>query len=358
MNQLGELLPLVQEQVQQESAARSARARRSRAAQTRCDSPPALTGGESFQSAKSKLDWFTLTWLPEPDEDIGLTIHGLLNMVLQGGVMGEEVVGMMGYENGCRFYTNYMGDLISVARVDFGGIKKGFRARLDISGMGCSRIFNWAKVREWLEEQTEPTLTRVDLAVDCLEGEFTVDDCKEWYLSGDFATGGQYPRHNCVGDWCSSPSVYGRTFEVGRRENGKMLRAYEKGKQLGDSSSPWVRFEVEMRNKDRDLPFDILTEPDKYFSGAYACLERVLPAAAERIKTHQKEGEIAIEQAIEYAKTSYGQLIFCMRELMTQEEIYEALHRPGVPKRLEKAALNGFLTRSPTDLPKEHESCK
>lgn len=342
MMKLSELLPLVQEQA---NAARAAGRKRSSAggARKRSACPPALTGGESFQGQKSKLDWFTLTWLPSPDEDIGLTVHSLLNEVLSGGVMGEECPGMMGYEFGVRFYTAYMGDLISVARVDFGGGRKSGRARIDISGMGCSRILNWLKVKDWVSEQEEPRLTRVDLAVDCLDGEFTVDDCKAWYEAGDFSTHGRYPRHSCPGDWLSSPSVYGRTLEVGRRENGKMLRAYEKGKQLGDPSSPWVRFEVELRNNDRDLPFEILTEPDRFFTGAYGCLERVLPGASERIKTHQKEGEIALENAIEYAKTSYGQLVFCMRQFMTQDEIYDAIHRPGVPKRLEKAALGGFL---------------
>ena len=344
MMQLSQLLPLVQEQTQA-NAARAAGRKRSSAggARKRSACPPALTGGESFQGQKSKLDWFTLTWLPSPDEDIGLTVHSLLNEVLSGGVMGEECPGMMGYEFGVRFYTAYMGDLISVARVDFGGGRKSGRARIDISGMGCSRILNWLKVKDWVSEQEEPRLTRVDLAVDCLDGEFTVDDCKSWYEAGDFSTHGRYPRHSCPGDWLSSPSVYGRTLEVGRRENGKMLRAYEKGKQLGDPSSPWVRFEVELRNNDRDLPFEILTEPDRFFTGAYGCLERVLPGASERIKTHQKEGEIALENAIEYAKTSYGQLVFCMRQFMTQDEIYDAIHRPGVPKRLEKAALGGFL---------------
>lgn len=346
MMQLAELLPLVQEQTQA-NAARAAGRKRSAAggASKRSACPPALTGGESSKTAqKSKLDWFTLTWLPEPDEDIGLTVHGLLNIVLSGGVMGEECKGMMGYEAGVRFYTPYMGDLISVARVDYGGISKGFRARLDISGMGCSRIFDWLKVKAWVEQQTEAKLTRVDLAVDCLQGEFSVDDAKSWYEAGDFSSGGRYPRHSCPGDWLSSPSVYGRTLEVGRRENGKMLRCYEKGKQLGDPSSLWTRWEVELRNNDRELPFEMLTSPDQFFCGAYDCLSRVLPAAAERIKTHQKEGEIAIEQAIEYAKTSYGQLVYCMRQYMTQDEIYDAIHRPGVPKRLEKAVLGGFLT--------------
>lgn len=47
-----------------------------------------------------------------------------------------------------------------------------------------------------------------------------------------------------------APDGRGRTFYVGRRENGKLLRVYEKGKQLGAENSPWVRIELELHNKD------------------------------------------------------------------------------------------------------------
>lgn len=129
-----------------------------------------------------------------------------------------------------------------------------------------------------------------------------------------------------------------------------MLRCYEKGKQLGDQSSSWVRFEVELRNNDRDLPFDVLTRCDEYFVGAYRCLERVLDAAGERIKTHQKEGEIALEVMRGYARDGYGQLVHVMRVLgLSAEAIVEEISRPGVPRRLERAALGGFLNGSPPD---------
>lgn len=308
--------------------------------------PPALTGGES-QARAAKVDWLTLTWLPEPDEHIPAMVHDLLTEFL-GGVMGLDCPGMLGYECGVKFSVPYHGEPLHVARLDFGGVHHGSRARLDLSGAGCSRVTDFVSLRNRLESLGEVTLTRVDLAVDFVEGEITVDDAADWYTRGEFNAGGRMPRHSCVGDWLSEQSKHGRTLEVGRRSNGKMLRCYEKGKQLGDQSSRWTRFEVELRNNDRDLPFDLLTDCDKYFAGAYKCLQRLIDTAAEKIPTHQKEGEIALEVLTEYARSSYGTLIHVLRvKGLSLDAIFEEISRPGVPKRLERAALGGFINSGP-----------
>lgn len=314
----------------------------------RVSCPPALTGGESRQHSGAKIDWLTCTWKPEPDEHLPAQIHDLLTEFM-GGVMGEEVPGMLGYKCGVRFYVPYDGKALAVARLDFGGDHHGSRARLDISGSGCSRLSNLPALRNRLECFDQVKLTRVDLALDFLDGQFSVDDAAHWYAQGEFNAGGRMPRHSTIGDWLNEQSKHGRTLEVGRRENGKMLRCYEKGKQLGDQSSRWTRFEVELRNNDRDLPFELLTDPDRFFVGAYKCLERLLDTAGERIPTHQKEGEIALEVMTEYARSSYGPLLHVMRVRgLTFDQIFEEISRPGVPRRLEKAALGGFLnTGSP-----------
>lgn len=309
--------------------------------QARC--PPALTGGEETRTAK--VDWCTLTWLPEPDEHVPAMVHDLLTKGL-GGVMGEAVNGMFGYESGVRFYVPVHGQPVHVGRVDFGGSHHGGRARLDLSGAGCSRVLDWQWLREQLEAFMEPVLTRVDLAVDCLEGEYSVEDARDWYLAEEFRAGtsGAMPRHSLIGDWLLEVPKHGRTLEVGRRENGKMCRVYEKGRQLGDQSSPWTRFEVELRNNDRDLPFDVLTRCDEFFTGAYKCLERLLGVAGERIACHQKEGEIALEVMKGYARTSYGQVLDVLRIAgLSVQEIFDEVSRPGIPRRLERAACGGYL---------------
>lgn len=314
-------------------------------------SPPALTGGESLRAGGSllpaafvgsaKVDWLTVTWYPDPDEHVPALVHDFLQLVL-GSVHGVESEGggMFGYARGVRFFVDLQGVEHHVARLDFGGNHHKGRARLDLSGSACSLVKDWRSVQAWVSGLFQYTLTRVDLAVDCLEGEFTVEHARDWYLAGEFNAGGRMPRHSLVGDWLVPK--HGRTLEVGRRENGKMLRAYEKGRQLGDSASSWTRFEVELRNKDRDLPLDVLTRCDEYFVGAYRCLSRLLDAAAQRIATHQKEGEISIQQLVRFARSAYGQLFHVLRARLDVREVLDEISRPGVPRRLERASLAGF----------------
>ncbi|TSA57804.1 MAG: hypothetical protein D4R39_01750 [Methylophilaceae bacterium] len=316
--------------------------------------PPALTGGESQNKDEDdvKVDWCTVTWKPEPDEVLGLNIHALL-IRLMGDVVGAEVPGMLGYATGFKFYQLSYGALISVGRLDYGGECHQGRARLDLSGTGCAQVENWLLLQSEIAAFPAVKLTRVDLAYDSIDGAFGVEDAFDWYLQGEFNAGGRNPRYSTPGDW-GNPSYatgeglrYGRTFEVGRRENGKMLRSYEKGRQLGDSTSPWTRFEVEIRNIDRDIPLDILTDRQKYFVGAYDCLQRLINSAPQKIATYQKEGEISLERFIYFASIGYGKLIQVLRTRFSPEEIIQILARPGLPRRLEKSILSGFNAQSP-----------
>lgn len=136
-----------------------------------------------------------------------------------------------------------------------------------------------------------------------------------------------------------------------------MLRTYEKGRQLGDSSSPWTRWEVELRNIDRDLPLDVLTRCDEYFTGAYRCLERILDAAAERIPTAQAEGEISLAKLVHHTREAYGRVVHTLRAHLDAAEVLDFIARPGTPKRLEKASLAGFsLAASPSAFLREETS--
>lgn len=277
-------------------------------------SPSAVTLGETSRQ-RAKVDWLTATWKPEPDEHVVATVLHLLRG-LGLSLEAEAGRGHFGFSEGARLYARLDdGSRCQVALLDWGGERMKGRARLDLSGTACARIRNWKAMQDWLGGQWETTITRVDLAVDCLNGEFTVEDARAWMEAGEFTAGeGRPPRHSTPGDWFSPEPYYGRTLEIGRRENGKMLRAYEKGLQLAPGSGDkWTRFEVEIRNKDRDVPLDVLTRCDEYFVGAYECLQRLLPAAGERIATHQKEGELSTERLVSYCREGYGKLVQVLR---------------------------------------------
>lgn len=319
-----------------------------RTSEGRRPSPSAVTLGETTPVQCAKVDWLTATWKPEPDEHVCATVvHLLRSHGLQ--VEAQDGAGHFGFQFGARIFVRLEdGARHQVALLDWGGDRMRGRARLDLSGSACSRITNWEGLQSWLGSQWETSITRVDLAVDCLNGEFTVDDARDWLIQGLFTVGeGRPPRHSTPGDWLSPEPFYGRTLEIGRRENGKMLRAYEKGLQLAPGSGDkWTRFEVEIRNKDRDIPLDVLTRCDHYFAGAYECLQQLLPVAGERIPTHQKEGELTVDRLIHHAREGYGKLFQVLRVHVDSDTLLDLISRPGVPRRLEKATLAGFIAAS------------
>jgi phage replication initiation protein len=130
-------------------------------------------------------------------------------------------------------------------------------------------------------------ITRIDLAHDFYDGEITIQHVIDWHKNGMFKTKsgrGAYPSIRGHFDFGSGA---GNTVEVGNRQSGKMLRAYEKGKQLGDKNSPWLRIELELRNTDREIPYEILRDEASYLAGAYLCLQGFAPNQSY-VKTQQK----------------------------------------------------------------------
>lgn len=137
-------------------------------------------------------------------------------------------------------------------------------------------------------------ITRVDLAVDVWSGH-RVEDVQTAWESGEFDVRGKRPSQQNAGSWAAGHS---RTFSVGNRGTGKMLRCYEKGdEQFGSRESSaqygcaeWLRYEVELRNNHRVIDLDVLTRPADFFAGAYSFCDRLLTeldiqASAQRIKT-------------------------------------------------------------------------
>ena len=96
------------------------------------------------------------------------------------------------------------------------------------------------------------------------------------------------PRMRQHGNWLS-PDGRGRGIEIGARENGKRIQVYEKGMQLGEKWDPWARWEVQYGNEDRDLDWNMLLQPGKYFVGAYPKALSWVQADMCRIATKQKK---------------------------------------------------------------------
>jgi phage replication initiation protein len=177
-------------------------------------------------------------------------------------------------------------------------------ALLSIPGDGCALVPDWPRLCDLLREVLAARITRWDGAVDDYEGRHSVDEAVELYLRGAFGAGGRKPSCDQKGNWIA-PDGSGRTFYVGKRRNGKLLRVYEKGKQLGAKESPWTRWEVELHNVDRVIPWDVIPNPPAYVAGAYPALAWVT-GIGSRIPTLRRTDTISYQRIIFYARIAYG----------------------------------------------------
>jgi phage replication initiation protein len=176
-------------------------------------------------------------------------------------------------------------------------------------------------------------ITRWDGAVDDFDGTHSIEWAVNQYHKGGFSTGGNKPFTLQHGDWAIR-NGNGRTFTVGRRKNGKFLRIYEKGKEQGDASSAWVRWELQLGQKGRIVPWLVLLLPGQFVAGAYGCT-RWVSDEVQRIKTFQKKRDANLEHLKYWCSKTYGGLVNELLKIMNPEEVVNCLVEHTVPKRLD-----------------------
>lgn len=159
---------------------------------------------------------------------------------------------------------------------------------------------------DWIDDMGG-WVTRCDLALDVWQG-LEIERVRDAWRAGEFDVRGKRPGQTEHGCWSSGHS---RTFEVGSRSTGKIMRAYEKGDELfgHEANDPWVRLEVEYRHNHRILTTEVLRRPADFFAGAYPFLEAFMDeldaqAEATVIPTHaelaDKTAEAAVDRAVRW----------------------------------------------------------
>lgn len=287
--------------------------------------PRQYTEGDS--TALAHVDWLAFTIVPPEQDDPLRWLFQQLAHLFSVPCMTSRGKGAFGYAQ------SY--DLDGLGILAVGGKGQRGTVYVSLNGSGCAKVRNWHAVKEWLEA-CGARLKRVDLAHDDIQGEtLSIEKAVEWYNGNGFSAGGRRPGHQIKGDWLTPGSPKGRTLYVGNRRNGKMARIYEKGKQLGDPESPWVRAEVEFKDTSRVLPYDMLTRPALYLAGAYECF-RFLSVAQEKIRTVVKAAKITLAALVHHARQCYGALVNVLMEMHgnNARAVVEDLVRPGIPRRL------------------------
>jgi phage replication initiation protein len=329
------------------------------------DSPPSLrggwrlsrVGGSAVSSTRSvtrvesispddkpraKLDWLNCTFdTPSMSrgallEFLGECMAGPLSMKLDGGLFG--------FEERWRVTCHVQdGTKVEVGALAMGGESQRGRWLLQLTGKGCGLVTDWSSLQEFLVG-LDASLSRVDLAVDFLEGQHSVDDAVDLYESGAFINRGRNPELDVQGAWNQS-GLKGRTVYVGKLKNGKSLCVYEKGKQLGDLESDWTRFEVRLGNRDRVIPLEVLTDPDRFFAGAYPALAGLLETASESVPTVHAEAKTSIAHLLHHMRRCYGKVIFQTVEQtqVSAIDLMEEMRVIGIPRRVDVASASAGL---------------
>lgn len=296
---------------------------------------PVTTGGnfsspealKKLLSALAHIDWFAFTIFP-PEGCALPWVFAELVALFQIPEMTSTGKGWFGYTD--RF------DLGGYGLLAHGGESQKGSVHVELNANGCARVVDWGKIKEWAERYGV-TITRLDLAHDDIEGKFvSIATALEWHQAGEFATNGRPPAASMFDDLGSGK---GKTLYIGNRKNGKLCRVYEKGRQLGDTSSPWVRVEVEWHNKGRVIPLDALINPGHYLAGAYPCLS-FLSVVQEKIRTITKTVTVTLNSAIHHAQQMAGKLVNVMMQFHGGDAfaVVNELKRDGVPRRLENYA--------------------
>lgn len=215
---------------------------------------------------------------------------------------------------------------------------------VSLTGAGCRWVKNWRSVAHTLDV-LHAHITRCDVAYDDYDGRLlNVHDLRKEALEGDgFACGGRPPKSRFLDDHGSGE---GCTLYVGAKGH-KELCVYEKGRQLGDETSPWTRAEVRFYSKHTDaIALDILTRPLDYLRGAYPVLQRILIGACDRLTTVARHVEASGAAMVKWLRRQCGASIHLLMQALPEEFpafLREQIAREKRPGRFARSGAAGDL---------------
>lgn len=299
---------------------------------------------ETSSPGAALIDALAFSLVPPDEKSYFWVLQEMMQFVDIGTV--EQRKGLFGFRYSARF-----GD--GAGMVAWGGESQRGRVYFSLMGKGCSMVQDWAELAKWLEAH-RAVIKRADVAYDDMEGHLvSIAWAVDQYKGEGFNAGGRKPTHTLYGDWLEGEaSTKGRTLGIGNRASGKYARIYEKGKQLGDTVSPWTRVEVEWRAQDRLIPYDLLLRPGHYLAGSYPCLA-FLTEEQSTIKTIAKGAQISYDSAVENAKRHCGKTINLILDVLGGDfaGVVDTLIRPGYPARIDPYSYH--VKQNPSMLDRE-----
>jgi phage replication initiation protein len=297
-----------------------------------------------FTVLRDRLPGFKTRLMPEDssDEDIARWLAVQFSGLL-GYAFGVQRNGRDYYEHTFTI-ENAFGH--EVASVSGGGDSQRDTFCFTLKGEGCTfALPGWEqRVSEFFEPMF-PKITRIDLARDCFDhGQLCIEAAVTAYKDHAFSYRARRPKHCEFGSWLPDEEfggVHSRTFQIGKRESGKLIRIYEKGHQFGMMDSQWVRAEVELRSVNRVIPWEALTKTGDFFAGAYEfCnwLVHHLDKCPTPVKTQSAVAVISVEKVMKWVNRVVALVLVQITSVMPDFDWMETIvlsnmHRP-IPRGL------------------------
>jgi hypothetical protein len=217
-----------------------------------------------------------------------------------------------------------------VAHIDYGGDSQRGWARFDMPGGGCEWVQDWLLLERAFVDQVDCEISRIDIAFTTHDPSVVCDaKVLAAFEAGEFCCGGRPPAMRSI---VNSDPTAGKTRYIGKRENHKFLRCYEKGwemfKDLPESAEflrkPGVqvamdhmgmvnvqdvyRVELELKNVDKFIPWSVIGRRDDVFAGAYPFCAALIPDAPHWVMQELPtfKPRAALLEALGNAFRSYG----------------------------------------------------
>jgi phage replication initiation protein len=315
-----------------------------------------ITGGNpppedsnNLTGTTAHVDWFACTLSTcdktnRTNEQEIFIVELLRLLAISNAQIKDTDKGWFGYSDMANIVSP--NGMVNYGLLAYGGESQNGSIHIELNAQGCAAVTCWEEIAEWGQSRNAK-ITRLDLAHDDFTGnEITVGVALDWYSEGKFNQNGRPPKAKLIDDLGSEE---GKTLYIGNRKSGKLLRVYEKGKQLGERLSAWTRVEVELRSKSRVIPWDALTRSGHYLAGAFPCLA-YLSTVQEKIRTNTKAAKITLATATLHLQKNFGKLIDLQMKLHHEDAsaVIKIIRGDGTPRRLaqyeiylQPAALDG-----------------
>ena len=228
-----------------------------------------------------------------------------------------------------------LGGDISLGRIDWGGESQRGWVRVILTGEGCAWVQDWKAAAGLEHVLIGAEIRRVDIALTTYAGEVSHKKVVKAFEDGEFTNGGRPPVMRTI---VSSDERAGKTCYIGKRENAKFLRCYEKGFELikdyregkdrvthigADRIEDIYRVEVELKAVEKFIPFFTLLQRDDVFAGAYPfCAKLLGMVEGIKLQTLPDFKPVAtLDKALENCRISYGNILRTALEALDGDKL-------------------------------------